>query len=92
MTNEPLPTVRQVADQFKIILRVWLTEDELSAVVAENARRDDNTCASHDYCDANMAMDEALQSFDVEISDEDDLIELFNSAWDLAKKEGFNNG
>ena len=97
----PIITTSIVADVFRQILQGWLTPEELAAVDAENERRGDNTCASHDYCDPNMAMMEAMQRFDLPWpTDEDGEIRdeeyneahcaLWNEAWGLAKARGFN--
>lgn len=84
-----------LAVKFCDILQEWLTDDELELVVARNDARvdkNDGVCHSHDFCDANMAMDEAWSSMfqnDVDTTSDADL-DLWNAAWDLAKFKNFN--
>jgi hypothetical protein len=65
--------------------------DRLKMIDAENRRRNDDTCASHDYCDANVSMDQAFRLSTGHClrtnSDEDRALWL--QAWDWAKSEGF---
>ncbi len=49
-----------------------------------------NCCASHDFCDPNEAMAQALQAFGVSFSPF--LCEGINEAWELAQKRGFDAG
>lgn len=51
-----------------------------------------NTCASHDWCDANMAMDEAIRSFGLDPLPPDRdggmsqaMTDLWNAAWESAQ-------
>ena len=100
-----LPTPEVLAVDFSTILNDWLTPEEM----AEVRRRNDletnaNICHSHDFRDANMAMDEAMRKYTGR--DTSDLIcedtkictpqeievvcSLWNQAWDIAKKGGFS--
>jgi hypothetical protein len=60
------PTQRQVATvaaMFSTVLREWLTAEQMTVVVERNTEYENVThgiCASHDFCDANMAMAEAF--------------------------------
>lgn len=94
-----IPTPRQVADQFKTVLREWLTADQLASVDRVNGERADASCATHDHCDANMAMLEALVRL-CPTKTEDELcselclgktplLNAVNDGWTLAKVEGF---
>lgn len=95
------PTARQIADQFKTTIREWLTSDQLIEVDRRNNARADSTCATHDFCDANMAMLAAIQVLTKESEDEacdrllsltndDPLLDTVNDGWTLAKVEGFH--
>lgn len=42
------------------------------------------SCASHDFCDANIIMAEAFQAHGVPADNEDEHITLWNEAWELA--------
>ena len=75
-----------------------LTHSQLRTVQKRNANEPNtNICHSHDFCDANMVMDEAFTSVfgrsilpDEGEMTEDDLA-VFNAAWDIASARGFTN-
>lgn len=95
----------KLATAFVKTLREWLTGQEFEKIRIENARfrqrGDQHICASHDTCDANMAMLEAFRSIfgrepytadDVDAgkcSDTDVEAEtaLWSSAWGLADRD-----
>lgn len=96
-----LPTVEQVSKAFRTVAQRELGPYTCNLIDLTNAKRgDDGTCASHDHCDANMLMDEALQSLGVVMFPEDApddwagpdeaVIDLWNKAWDHARAVGFN--
>ena len=88
--------VEPIAEAFAEIMRQWLTRDEF----AEMKRRNETdsayagaACASHDFCDANMAMDAAFRQVMDRAPDvvgEGLAVEmdcaLWNDAWELARK------
>jgi hypothetical protein len=84
---------------FSAILRQWLTDSEIANINAANAASGYNasTCGSHDYCDSNMAMLEAVSNatgipvddIDVDASDAQ-FCELLNEAWAIAKRADFD--
>jgi hypothetical protein len=80
-----------VGDKFAKLLRRELTPAEFSEMRRRNRDAGDvhGFCASHDFCDANMPMAEALLVVTgCEPSFEHDAItELWNQAWDYAKRE-----
>ena len=84
---------RRIASEFKDCMAETLQSEELQAIDAENRKRSVETCASHDYCDANMVMNEAFERLELEVFGEDKMSEetavLWNDAWSLAKSEGF---
>ena len=89
----------KVARKFAEVLRSWLSPEEIAQVIALNkAEPSDNAvCHSHDYCDANMAMIEALElealdfgGLETNPPEYDAAIELWNEAWTLAKNADFN--
>ena len=87
--------IDSVGQLFSRILHEWLPPAEMEQVVERNAvQTDPLICHSHDFCDANMAMDQAMRDhhFDMTISEEgmeDSLILVWNAAWGVAKKSGF---
>jgi hypothetical protein len=90
--------VTTIAEAFSEVLREWLTPDEFAEMKRLNESdpdyADGGACASHNYCDANMAMDAAFQKIlgrepnvvgegpDVEAD-----CKLWNDAWSLARKQ-----
>lgn len=93
---KPLPTPGALAARFVAVLKEWLTADEWSEMCEANAAEEsESICHSHDFCDANMAMDEVMS--DLGLTDEqrelrwgadwlnnDESIGLWNEAWALA--------
>ena len=92
-------TPTELAKCFSAVLRQWLTDSEISRINVANAANgyDALVCASHDYCDANMAMLEAVSNatgigvddIDVDISDVR-FCGLLNQAWAIAKRADFD--
>lgn len=98
ITNELLAdkhTIVKVAMELSRILHRDIGAKNMKKIVATNKRRNDDTCASHDYIDANMAMHEAMtevlgRGWDAgDFADDQPLADLWNAAWTLAKKAGF---
>ncbi len=84
-------TVTALARAFARGLRRDLTPALLAEIDAANAAASDDTCASHDYVDANEVMDGAFaavmgRAFN---GDRDDDCALWNAAWAEAKATGF---
>lgn len=89
-----LPTPTALAAEFVTTLKSWLTPVEFLQMRFRNAREEsDLVCHSHDYCDANMAMDEAMRKLGLaeqldsdseRLGDENALTDLWNSAWEKA--------
>jgi hypothetical protein len=82
-----------LAASFAGVLRSWLSPGKMKAVLRLNrGETDPGICHSHDYCDANMAMLEALEGAlgrPMELSQEVEMA-LFNRAWGIAKDHGFS--
>lgn len=93
--NGPL-NPEALAAEFTRVLREWLTEEQMREVVKRNATvRYAGCCASHDFCDANMAMLEACAKLTGKPETEHDfadeaLCAIVNRAWDLARASGFS--
>jgi hypothetical protein len=100
--DEPLPTSEAVyafavevcAKRFARVLADWLTPAEQADVVERNRRQTDPlVCHSHDFCDANMAMLDALESIGV-VAEEfsalpDEILILWSAAWEVARRSDF---
>lgn len=89
-----------LANAFIAVLNEWIPE-HMEEVRSRNAANNDNCCATHDFCDANMAMDEAFQKVmcrefvfwndeipETQKQNESDT-DLINSAWDIAKAKEY---
>ncbi len=91
-TTSPL-TAEMLAASFKAVLQQWLQPGVLRMIDTYNlAEKDPSICHSHDVCDPNQAMINALQQHGLEFNAQDEeQHKLINAAWDLAKKHGFSN-
>lgn len=93
--------------EFSALLCLDLGRDTVRKIVAKNAeyhkQGKTDVCASHDYCDANMVMLEAVSNLKIvtkpdgtfdedrymaDIAD-DSACRLWNAAWDMAKVSAF---
>lgn len=88
------PETQDLANEFVIVIREWLTPEQLAEIDKRNATDDykeTGCCATHDFCDANQAMIDALERFNValDIQDEAQRV-LIDDAWQIAKRDGFS--
>jgi hypothetical protein len=72
-------TPKQLAEEFDRVLRNDVTPKQYDEILRLNRTEaySEGTCATHDFCDSNMTMLEAVQNLGV---DEDDN-RLWNDAW-----------
>lgn len=80
------------ANTFSLVLRQWLTKEQMIEVVKRNRETDNEAlCASHDFCDANMAMLEAFTAANGHepSAESDEDTRLWNEAWEMAKAANF---
>lgn len=94
-------TPEALALEFARVLREWLTRMQMTTIIRRNRTADykGHTCASHDFCDANMAMAQAFEqllgaaSGTLDITGETPEGELqlltWNAAWNIAKNSEF---
>lgn len=102
MTREE--KINRLSEEFKKVIREWLTTDEVAEVNLLNSGEYAVTgcCATHDFCDANMAMAEAYKQLgwedpmeypiaagEREIAARECELEILDLAWTKAKGEGF---
>jgi hypothetical protein len=91
--HTPMPSAEELASAFSKILWRWLTPAEMEDVIRLNGTAEyANCCATHNYCDPNQAMIDALENFGVYWFDANDeeLTALINAAWSLARERNFN--
>jgi len=82
-----------VAKKFCDVLRGRLGDD-VDEVVRRNATEEyRGCCASHDFCDANMAMAEAYEAATGrawDLDNEDEADDVWDASWGIAKAAGFD--
>jgi len=91
-----LPTKEKLAAAFIAQLREDLSAEEFAEMVQkQKAEPIEGMCYYHDYCDANMSMSAAFESFGIgpleygyteEGGMSQEVCGLWNSAWDRAKE------
>lgn len=84
-----------LAREFSRVLAEYISVESVQNVVKLNKlETNPGVCHSHDFCDANMAMIEAVSNvtgipeMDCYITDDSHHVAI-NKAWDLAKENGF---
>lgn len=95
----PLDLAPALASRFVQVLECWLTPRQMREVRRINAVElafdyERFACASHDFCDANMAMVEAFNMLDLPTPGDEGAIDgtpggdrtcsLWNTAWRIA--------
>lgn len=82
-----------LAIEFSKILHEWLNQDTIDQINSLNeAQEDKDICHSHDFCDANMAMNEAFQKVygrGLNLGAEEEL-SITSKSWKLAKENEFD--
>lgn len=95
MMNPILPSAEEVAKEFCYQIEGALTNREMELVVQYNREiRNCGPCASHEFCDANELMTEALMALGVAIWHEempDNISELWDAAWAMAREADFDS-
>ena len=92
MITSTSQNIDKVARSFSYQIRKYLTPEQLIEVNIENHKRSDGSCATHDFIDSNVCMNDAfIEVFDEEIDVQDEFhVEIANAAWDIAKAYDFN--
>ena len=84
----------EVAQEFSKILTNNLAAEEMTEIIIRNeAEADDSICHSHDFCDPNMYMMEAIMNItgmEQPDSETESYCKLWSDSWDLAKTASFN--
>jgi hypothetical protein len=80
----------RVAKQFCKLLKKRIGANNLAEVVEANRHYGiTGPCASHEFCDANIIMENALRSFNLRVGFYDEDV-IWNEAWIRAKKADFD--
>ena len=92
-------TPEALAKAFSKQMRATLTADQLRDVNERNAlSTSEHACESHDYCDSNQVMLDALEILGIDVENDpaawdmvfsDEGMGLLNKAWNIAKAAGF---
>lgn len=85
--------ISALAHAFSNVLKEWLTDEEMQKVIERNNSPEYSElwCASHDFCDANMAMNTAFELVlgrNAQGDNAQDMM-IWNKAWYLAKEKNF---
>lgn len=82
----------KLACKFSELLSQELTAEELDQVNERNAAEAHKpTCSSHDFCDANQVMADALDALGVDLDLQNPKqVALINDAWTLARSNDFD--
>jgi hypothetical protein len=89
-------SAERIAELFSEKLRAVATDEEWAEMRAANrAEECAQVCHSHDFCDANVTMDEAFEevtgrsalSFESDSDEEAGAFALWNEAWEIAKRK-----
>jgi len=87
-----VPSVEQLSYRFSVILRFWLSDLEIDTINKRNASqlyREKGYCATHEFCDSNQAMLDALEKFGITWDQPGDHEELIEAAWTMSKNNKF---
>jgi len=85
---------RILSEIFKGIIQEWLSKEELEKIDAKNRTHEhkhSNLCATHEFCDPNQAMIDALGvlGFEFDTQNEEQGVAI-ERAWQIAKTQGFS--
>lgn len=82
--------VKRLAREFsRLLIKTIGRKKTLQVSRLNKAEADRNVCRSHDFCDANMVMLEALENLGLDTGNSREDTERWNDAWNLAVKNGF---
>ncbi len=91
----PRPEVdtEKIAREFSRILLEWVGEKNMKTIIDQNFDEENNSiCHSHDFTDANMAMEQALVNngyLEEDIIKNGKVIDIWDAAWTMAKENEF---
>lgn len=101
-TTNQTELINQLSDEFSRLIVANFSAEQLAETIAKNHTPEySGCCATHDYCDANMVMDEAFQNImnrefifwndekpETEEQNRKDT-DLVNQAWAVSKSKDF---
>lgn len=93
--------IAEAANHFRYVVRTELA-DHVKEIDKRNRAYDPGTCATHDFSDANMLMQDAicqvfrchedqLLSWDDEAIPQEVWVPVWNAAWNLARTKPFSS-
>lgn len=86
--------IRLLAINFSRLLRQSLKPEQMDIINSMNSHSKDTTCATHDYLDANVVMDNAFKMTfsrepNIQLETNGGDLRLWNDAWTFAKISEF---
>lgn len=87
---------QRIADKFRTNIAEIVPKEDRVKIDELNAHYrglNEDTCAAHEYCDANIPMSEAftvITGREIELQNQPD-VHLWNRAWEIAAVDGFAN-
>jgi len=86
---------QKISNAFNNKMREWLDDDEFNSLIKKTkSQTDPNVCHTHDYCDANVIMDECFVEIlgrEHDCASQTDA-DIWNDAWTLSKQNLFGVG
>ncbi len=82
----------ELAVKFATMIQETLNAEQIAEVNRRNGTQQyAGVCASHDFCDPNQAMLDAMEELGIEFDPQDEQqTRLTDGAWTLAKAAGFD--
>jgi hypothetical protein len=84
--------IETIAKEFGKNLVECLDDHEMQSIIQLNTTTDySDCCATHNYCDANMPMDEAFTKVvgrEIDLQSQEDIL-IWNMAWKHARDNDF---
>lgn len=80
--------VQALADEFSVMIRGYMTSEQIREAIRRNEMDEYvHRCATHDFCDPNQAMIDAMSVLGYDYNDLD--ARIVNQAWDIARDRKF---
>jgi len=92
VTNLPSWEItKELSDIFSRKLCAALSNKKIEKIITLNQTSEyKNCCSSHEFCDSNMLMSDALDDLFIKWDLTDPIINLINDSWELSIINNFN--
>ena len=78
----------KLSDEFSRLIQETLTESEFQDVLRLNGN--DHSCHTHDFCDSNQVMLDAMENLGITYDGSDSSNDLINEAWNISHRNNFS--